>query len=158
MLRPAAELVVNLFSPRGGAEQVTLALVALNTMAPDVADWRNRLDQVVSWTDEANALAERGPRRSISAVDVLEGCLGDWPAPPVVKRLDALYLERQQRVVSGLRKPGSGDRRGARWASCCSRTATRSQRAVVSMAGVYLRAGFDRRGRAANRRPLRTDR
>ena len=127
MLRPAAELVVNLFSPRGGAEQVTLALAALNTMAPDVADWRNRLDQVVSWTDEANALAERGPRRSISAVDVLEGCLGDWPAPPVVKRLDALYLERQQRVVSGTAQArAAAIRRGARWASCCSRTATRS--------------------------------
>jgi hypothetical protein len=108
MLRPAAELVVNLFSPRGGAEQVALALAALNTMSPEVADWRDRLDQVVRWTDEANALSERGPRKSTSAVDVLEGALGDWPAPAVVKRLDALYLERQQRVVSGLRRPGGG--------------------------------------------------
>ncbi len=149
MLRPAAELVVNLFSPRGGAEQVTLALVALNTMAPDVADWRNRLDQVVSWTDEANALAERGPRRSISAVDVLEGCLGDWPAPPVVKRLDALYLERQQRVVSGLRKPGSGDSARRALGELLLAHGDEIQRAVVSMAGVYLRAGLI--GEAARR-------
>jgi tetratricopeptide (TPR) repeat protein len=149
LLRPAAELVVNLFSPRGGAEQVTLALAALNTMAPDVADWRNRLDQVVSWTDEANALAERGPRRSISSIDVLEGALGDWPAPPVVKRLDTLYLERQQRVVSGLRKPGSGDSARRALGELLLAHGDEIQRAVVSMAGVYLRAGLI--GEAARR-------
>jgi tetratricopeptide (TPR) repeat protein len=149
MLRPAAELVVNLFSPRGGAEQVALALAALNTMAPDVADWRDRLDQVVRWTDEANALAERGPRRSTSAVDVLEGALGDWPAPPVVKRLDALYLERQQRVVSGLRRPGSGDSARRALGELLLAHGDEIQRAVVSMAGIYLRAGLV--GEAARR-------
>src|SRR3954470_23738919 len=149
LLRPSAELVVNLFSPRGGAEQVTLALAALNTMAPDVADWRDRLDQVVHWTDEANAIAERGPRRSITAVDVLEGALGDWPAPPVVKRLDALYLERQQRVVSGLRRPGSGDSARRALGELLLAHGDEIQRAVVSMAGIYLRAGLV--GEAARR-------
>jgi hypothetical protein len=76
MLRPAAELVVALFSPRGGAEQVTLALAALTTLAPDVRDYRDRLDVVMRWTEEANALGERGMRRSTSAVDVLEGRAG----------------------------------------------------------------------------------
>ncbi|HXU05189.1 MAG TPA: hypothetical protein VN903_29720, partial [Polyangia bacterium] len=109
LLRPAAELVVSLFSPRGGAEQVALALAALTTMQPEVRDWRDRLDQVVRWTEEANALGDRGARRSTSAIDVLEGALGDWPAPAVVQRLDALYVERQQRVVSGLRRPGGGE-------------------------------------------------
>ena len=150
MLRPAAELVVSLFSPRGGAEQVTLALAALNTMAPDVADWRDRLEQVIRWTDEANALGERGPRmKSISAVDVLEGALGDWPAPSVVKRLDALYLERQQRVVSGLRKPGGGESARRALGELLLAHGDEIQRAVVSMGGVYLRAGLI--GEAARR-------
>ena len=60
--------IVSLFSPCGGAEQVTLALAALTTLAPDVRDYRDRLDQVVGWTEEANAVSERGPRKSTSAV------------------------------------------------------------------------------------------
>jgi tetratricopeptide (TPR) repeat protein len=142
LLRPAAELVVSVFSPRGGAEQVALALAALTTMAPDVRDWRDRLDQVVRWTEEANALGERGPRRSASAIDVLEGALGDWPAPAVITRLDALYLERQQRVVSGLRRPGSGESARRALGELLLAHGDEIQRAVVSMGGVYLRAGL----------------
>jgi tetratricopeptide (TPR) repeat protein len=150
LLRPAAELVVSLFSPRGGAEQVTLALAALNTMAPDVADYRDRLDQVIRWTDEATAFGERGPRmKSVSAVDVLEGALGDWPAPSVIKRLDALYLERQQRVVSGLRKPGGNESARRALGELLLAHGDEIQRAVVSMGGVYLRAGLI--GEAARR-------
>jgi tetratricopeptide (TPR) repeat protein len=149
-LRPAAEMVVSLFSPRGGAEQVVLALAALSTMAPDVREWRERLDQVVRWTEEANALAERGPRRaSASAVDVLEGALGDWPAPAVIKRLDALYLERQQRVVSGLKRPGGGESARRALGELLLAHGDEIQRAVVSMGGVYLRAGLI--GEAARR-------
>jgi tetratricopeptide (TPR) repeat protein len=142
LLRPAAELVVSLFSPRGGAEQVTLALAALTTMQPEVRDWRDRLDQVVGWTDEANDVSERGPRRSSSAVDVLEGALADWPAPAVITRLDALYLERQQRVVSGLRRPGGGESARRALGELLLAHGDEIQRAVVSMAGVYLRAGL----------------
>jgi tetratricopeptide (TPR) repeat protein len=149
LLKPAAELVVTLFSPRGGAEQVTLALAALATMSPDVKDWSDRLDQVVRWTDEASAYAERSPRKSSSAIDVLEGALGDWPAPAVVRRLDALYLERQQRVVSGMRRPGTSDSARRALGELLLAHGDEIQRAVVSMGGVYLRAGLI--GEAARR-------
>jgi len=149
LLRPAAELVVALFSPRGGAEQVTLALAALTTLAPDVRDWRDRLDQVVGWTEEASAVSERGPRKSSSSIDVLEGALGDWPAPAVITRLDALYLERQQRVVSGMRRPGGGESARRALGELLLAHGDEIQRAVVSMAGVYLRAGLI--GEAARR-------
>jgi len=149
LLRPAAELVVAVFSPRGGAEQVALALAALTTMAPEVRDYRDRLDQVVRWTEEANAYGDRGPRRSSSAVDVLEGALGDWPAPAVVQRLDALYLERQQRVVSGMRRPGTGESARRALGELLLAHGDEVQRAVVSMGGVYLRAGLI--GEAARR-------
>jgi tetratricopeptide (TPR) repeat protein len=149
LLRPAAELVVTLFSPRGGAEQVTLALAALTTMAPDVKDWRDRLDQVVLWTEEATAYSERSPRKSISAIDVLEGALGDWPAPAVIRRLDSLYLERQQRVVSGMRRPGANESARRALGELLLAHGDEIQRAVVSMGGVYLRAGLI--GEAARR-------
>jgi len=149
LLRPAAELVVSVFSPRGGAEQVALALAALTTMAPEVRDWRDRLDQVVRWTEEANSLGDRGPRKSNSAIDVLEGALGDWPAPAVIQRLDALYLERQQRVVSGMRRPGTGESARRALGELLLAHGDEVQRAVVSMGGVYLRAGLI--GEAARR-------
>jgi tetratricopeptide (TPR) repeat protein len=149
MLRPAAELVVALFSPRGGAEQVSLALAALTTMAPDAREWRDRFDQVISWTEEANALGDRGPRKSTSATDMLEAALGDWPAPAVVKRLDGLYLTRQQRVVSGMRRPGGGDSARRALGELLLAHGDEIQRAVVSMGGVYLRAGLI--GEAARR-------
>ena len=88
-------------------------------------------------------LEERGMRRSTSAIDVLESALGDWPAPAVVKRLDALYLERQQRfVVRRCAGRAAASRRAGRWASCCSRTATRCSAPSSAWRGVYLRAGL----------------
>jgi tetratricopeptide (TPR) repeat protein len=142
LLRPAAELVVALFSPRGGAEQVTLALAALTTMSPEVKDWRDRLDQVVLWTEESTSYSERGPRKAISAIDVLEGALGDWPAPAVIRRLDGLYLERQQRVVSGMRRPGTNESARRALGELLLAHGDEIQRAVVSMGGIYLRAGL----------------
>ncbi len=149
LLRPAAELVVSVFSPRGGAEQVTLALAALATMQPESREWRDRLDQVISWTEEANALGDRGPRKSTSAVDVLEAALGDWPAPAVITRLDGLYIGRQQRVLSGMRRPGSGESARRALGELLLAHGDEIQRAVVSLGGVYLRAGLI--GEAARR-------
>jgi len=118
-------------------------------MAPEVRDWRDRLDQVVRWTEEANSLGDRGPRKSSSAIDVLEGALGDWPAPAVVNRLDTLYLERQRQVVSGLKRPGPGESARRALGELLLAHGDEIQRAVVSMAGVYLRAGLI--GEAARR-------
>jgi hypothetical protein len=81
LLRPAAELVVAIFSPRGGDQQVTLGLVVLATLAPDVREYSDRLDQVLRWTQEASQVEERGMRRATDATDALESALGDWPAP-----------------------------------------------------------------------------
>ena len=67
----------------------------------------------------------------------------------MVKRLDALYLERQQRVVSGLRRPGGGDSARRALGELLLAHGDEIQRAVVSMAGVYLRAGLI--GEAARR-------
>jgi tetratricopeptide (TPR) repeat protein len=143
LLRPTAELVLGLFSPRGGGQQVTLALAALATLAPDPREgWNDRLDQVIHWTDEESAFDEGGGMHKASdAIDALESALGDWPSAAVVSRLDALYVARQARFASALHHPPSGD--GARRAlgELLLAHGEEMQRAVTSMAGAYLRAG-----------------
>jgi tetratricopeptide (TPR) repeat protein len=142
LLRPAAELVVALFSPRGGDQQVTLALAALATLAPDVREYSQRLDQVLSWTEEASQVEERGLRRNSDATDALESALGDWPAPVVVTRLDSMYLDRQQRFSSALRRPVGNDSARRALGDLMMAHGEELQRAVVSMAAAYLRAGL----------------
>ena len=143
LLVPAAELIVAVFSPRGGDEQVTLALAALASLVPQNRDYDQRLGQVLGWTEEASLQGERGGlRHNASAVDALEEALGDWPAPVVVHRLDALYTDRQQRFSSVLRRPiGGSDARRA-LGDLLVAHGEEMQRAVVSMAGAYLRAGL----------------
>jgi len=145
LLRPAAELVLGLYSPRGGDQQVTLALAALATLAPDAhagQEWSSRLDQVVGWTDEESTFDEGGSmRKASSAIDALESALGDWPAPPVVSRLDALYVARQTRFASALHHPPSGDSARRALGELLLAHGDEMQRAVTSMAGAYLRAG-----------------
>jgi tetratricopeptide (TPR) repeat protein len=152
LLRPAAELVLALFSPRGGDQQAVLALAALSTMAPGDPQWSDRLDQVVRWTDEESAFDEGGgPRRGGggSSADALESALGDWPAPAVVKRLDALYIARQKRLASALHQPPRTDSARRALGELLLAHGEEMQRAVTSMAAIYLRAG--RRGDAAAR-------
>src|SRR5450432_1869600 len=145
LLRPAAELVLGLYSPRGGDQQVTLALVALATLAPDAhagQEWSSRLDQVVGWTDEQSDFDEGSSmHKASSAIDALESALGDWPAPPVVSRLDALYVARQTRFASALHHPPSGDSARRALGELLLAHGDEMQRAVTSMAGAYLRAG-----------------
>jgi tetratricopeptide (TPR) repeat protein len=142
LLRPAAELVVAVFSPRGGDQQATLALAALCTLAPDVRDYSDRLDQVLRWTQEASQIEERGMRRATDATDALEGALGDWPAPSVIKRLDGIYLDRQQRFSAALRRPVGSEAGRRSLGDLMIAHGEELQRAVVSMAGAYLRAGL----------------
>ena len=143
LLRPAAELVISLYSPRGGDQQAVLALAALTTIAPAEHEWTERLDQVVRWSEEESNFDEGGgPHRGGgSAIDALESALGDWPAPAVVQRLDQLYVSRQKRFASALHHPPSGD--GARRAlgELLLAHGDEMQRAVTSLAGAYLRAG-----------------
>jgi tetratricopeptide (TPR) repeat protein len=144
LLRPAAELVLGLYSPRGGDQPVTLALAALATLAPDERqrrEWSDRLDQVVGWTDEESTFDEGGMHKASSGIEALEGALADWPAPPVVLRLDALYVERQKRFASALHHPPSGDSARRALGELLLAHGDEMQRAVTSMAGAYLRAG-----------------
>ena len=146
-------LVIALFSPRGGDEQVTLALAALATLAPD-AGTTGRSGSIRCCTGPTRRalLGDRGGmRRSASAVDALESALGDWPAPVVVLRLDALYIERQQRFSSVLRRPPAGDARAPRARRAAAR-ARRRDAAGGHQHGRRLPArGPDRRGGRADR-------
>jgi tetratricopeptide (TPR) repeat protein len=143
LLRPAAELIVGLFSPRGGDQQAVLALAALATLAPGEHEWQERLDQVVGWSDEESNFDEGGGgmHRAGSAIDALESALSDWPAPAVVSRLDGLYVARQKRFASALHHPPSGDSARRALGELLLAHGDEMQRTVTSMAGAYLRAG-----------------
>jgi tetratricopeptide (TPR) repeat protein len=142
LLRPAADLVLALFSPRGGDQQAVLALAAQATLAPREPEWSQRLDQVVRWTEEAGTFDEgSGMRKGGTAIDALESALGDWPAPAVVSRLDQLYVVRQKRFSSALHHPPSGDSARRALGELLLAHGDELQRAVTSMAGAYLRAG-----------------
>jgi tetratricopeptide (TPR) repeat protein len=152
LLRPAAELVIALYSPRGGDQQAVLALAALTTMAPTEHEWQERLEQVVRWSEEASNFDEGGGMHrgsGGSAIDALESALGDWPAPAVVLRLDQLYVARQKRFASALHHPSSPSSPSSPSADTARRAlgelllahGDEMQRTVTSMAGAYLRAG-----------------
>ena len=129
MLRPAA---------RAGRRPV---LAARRRRAGDARARRARHDgprrgRLARPARSGGALDRRGERARRAAgragapapIDVLEGALGDWPAPAVVERArrplpGAAAARRVRRCASpGQRRFGAR----ARWASCCSRTATRS--------------------------------
>lgn len=158
LIRPVAELVAALFSPRGADQQVALSSAVMVTLVPEsdpaAADWKNRLDQVIRWTEEASSAAEGGGsfRRATSAVDVLEGTLNDWPAPPVVSRLDALYADRQKKFATVLRNPVGGNESTRRaLGELLLAHGDELQRAVVNVTALYLRAGLiDRASKRAN--------
>jgi tetratricopeptide (TPR) repeat protein len=142
LLRPAAELTLALFSPRGGDQQAVLALAALATLAPTERAWQDRLGEVVHWSDEESAFDEGGGmHKGSSAIDALESALGDWPAPVVVSHLDELYVARQKRFASALHHPPSGDSARRALGELLLAHGDEMQRAVTSMAGAYLRAG-----------------
>ena len=135
-------MVLALFSPRGGDLQAVLALAALATLEPGQAQWSERLDQVVRWTEEEATFDEGGgPHRNASAADALESALGDWPAPAIVKRLDALYVGRQKKLASALHQPPRSDSARRALGELLLAHGDEIQRAVTSMAGIYLRAG-----------------
>ena len=143
-------MVATVFAPRGGDQQVALALATLATLSPEDRQTQARLDEVLRWTDEASLYGDRNAlHRSSSAVDVLESALGDWPAPVVVRRLDTLYADRQRQFSSVLRRPVGGDAARRALGDLLIAHGEEMQRSVVSMAGAYLRAGLI--GEAATR-------
>ena len=78
--------------------------------------------------------------------------------PPWSARLDALYVERQQRSAPACAAPGGGESARRALGELLLAHGDEMQRAVVSLAGIYLRAGLI--GEAARRtaRARRADR
>ncbi len=145
LLVPAARLVVSVYSPRGADQQVALASAVLATLAsgtPDGREWSDRLDQLIRFSDEAARASDSGFRRPAGAVEALEAAVNDWPAPSVVERLDALYLQRQKSLAAALRHPVTEDQgAGSPLAELLLAHGDDLQRVVVSLAALHLRSG-----------------
>jgi tetratricopeptide (TPR) repeat protein len=148
MLEPAARLVLALFSPQGAQQPVTLAAAVLATLTagtPDAREWNGRLDELVSWANESGESTESANfRRVPGAIDILEAVLADFPAPAVVERLDALYVDRQKKFSAALRNPvGGGGGESARRAlgELLIAHGDEMQRGVLNVATLYLRTG-----------------
>src|SRR5450432_1069060 len=150
LLNRSAQLVLSLFGPRGAESQSALALAVLVTIDPGAREWSERFDRLLAWTEEAGFGAENGPRRSLTAVDLLQSVLGDWPAPGVADRLTALYVERQRRFSSILRKPLPGGEEARKaLGDLLLAQGDEMQRTVASVGAIYLRCGrLDRAGAA----------
>lgn len=153
LLGRAARLVLAVFAPRGAEAQSALALAVLVTIEPSGREgqqWIDRFDRLLAWTDEAGFASENGPRRSITAVDLLQSVIGDWPAPAVADRLAGLYVERQRRFSSILKKPlPGGDEARRALGDLLMAQGDEMQRTVPSVAGTYLRCGRLDRAAAA---------
>ncbi len=146
LLEPTARLVLAIYSPQGQQQPVTLATAALATLAagtPAAQEWTARLDEIVRWSDETGESAESASfRRVPGAVETLEAVLADLPAPPVVARLDGLYMARQKKFSSALRHPvGGGESARRALGELLIAHGDEMQRGVLNVATLYLRAG-----------------
>ncbi|MEA2698860.1 MAG: hypothetical protein QOI66_3131 [Myxococcales bacterium] len=142
LLGRTARLVVALFSPRGADGQVVLALGTLATLEPGVREWSDRLDQLIKWSEEASASPETANgHRPTSAVDTLEAALGDWPAPALAMPLDGLYVDRQKKFQSVLRRPLGGESARKALGDLLMAHGEEMQRALASVVTLYLRCG-----------------
>ena len=150
LLAATARLVVGLFGPRGAEAPTALALNVLATIEPQDREWSERIDKLLAWMDEAGAAGEGASRRSLTAVDLLESVLGDWPTPVVADRLAGLLADRRQKFASILGKPlpGNDDARRA-LGDLLIAQGDEMQRAVPNVAATYLRCGRLDRAAAA---------
>jgi tetratricopeptide (TPR) repeat protein len=145
LLASAARLVLSLFAPRGAESQSALALAVLVVVEPSNHEWSERLDRLLAWTEEASIGGDSAPRRGLTAVDLLQAVLGDWPAPAVAERLSTLFSERQRRFATILKKPlpGGEDARKALGDLLLTQgdEMHEMQRTVASIAAAFLRCG-----------------
>jgi tetratricopeptide (TPR) repeat protein len=150
LLGATARLVLGLFGPRGAEAQTALALAVLATTDPGNREWTDRLDRLLAWMDEAGATGDGGGRRSLTAVDLLQTVLADWPTPAVADRLATLLSDRRQKFASILGKPlpGGDDARRA-LGDLLIAQGDEMQRAVPNVAATYLRCGRLDRAAAA---------
>jgi tetratricopeptide (TPR) repeat protein len=142
-LRQAARLTLELFAPRGHEAAVATALVVLGTLEPQNPEWPQRLDQLLSWLDEGTrlALSGAGPRSMPSSADTLEAVWASWPCPALVERLRGVYVKRQERIASALRRPlGTGNARASALGELLMEGEA-IQVTAVNLAALYLRPG-----------------
>jgi tetratricopeptide (TPR) repeat protein len=149
LLRDSAKLILAAYSPRGNELAVATALFALQVVDPSNAEWKSRLEDVLSWLDTGSELAagHGGPRRVPSTGEVLESVAAVWPAPAVLERLSKLYLDKQDRVSGFLRRPISEGARGLLSELLLDTEALSAM--SVSSASVYLRCGQFAKAREA---------
>jgi tetratricopeptide (TPR) repeat protein len=142
LLALGARRVMALHGPQGAEAPVALALYTLATLEPSSREWPERLDALLSWLDRGAqiAMSQGGPRNAASAVEVLEGVVGSWPAPAPVERLGRLYAERQEKMATLLRRPlGAPPPRAAIGELLLEGEAV--QNTAVNIVTAYLRAG-----------------
>jgi tetratricopeptide (TPR) repeat protein len=150
LLANSSRLVLALFGPRGAEAQTALALGVLATIDPQNREWTDRLDRVMAWMDEAGAAGEGGGRRNLTAVDLLQTVVGDWPTPTVADRLANLLSDRRQKFTSILGKPLPGNDDARReLGDLLIAQGDEMQRAVPNVAATYLRCGRLDRAAAA---------
>lgn len=149
LLRDSAKLILAAYSPRGNELAVATALFALQIIDPGNAEWRSRLDDVLSWLDTGSQIADGrgGPRRATSSIEVLESIAAAWPSPAVLERLSKLYLDKQNRVSGFLRRPITEGARGLLSELLLDTEALSAM--SVSSASVYLRCGQFTKAREA---------
>lgn len=142
LLVASARLTLALFSPRGAEQPSALALAVLQALEPQNREWEDRLDKLLAWTDEAGSALEGASRRTVTAVDVLQAVLGDWPTPAVADRLTKLFIQRQQRLASILKKPIPGGEEARRaLGELLMSQGDEMRRTVPGVAATYLRCG-----------------
>jgi tetratricopeptide (TPR) repeat protein len=148
LLDGAARAVVALFSPRGNEQGVATALFVLTSLEPGEKAWSERLVQLFAWLETGTQIAG-GSRAAITTpAEVLESVAGVWPSPAVVERLNAVVMERQERLSHSLRRPlGTGANRSAIGDLLVDSEAMQSL--AVSLAALYLRCGELQRAEAA---------
>ena len=113
-----------------------------------------RLDQLVALDRGGSQLDERGPRRATTPSTCSRARSAIGPRPAVVERLDALYLDRQQRVSRALRRPvAAGETARRALGDLLLAHGEEMQRAGRQHGGVYLRAGLISRGGRAHGQP-----
>ena len=148
LLARAARAVVVLFSPRGNEQAVATGLFVLTSLEPNERAWSERLQQLFAWLDTGAQMATSARANVTTPVEVLENVATVWPSPPVVDRLTALAIDRQEHLSQSLRRPlGTGASRSAIGDLLLDSEAMQSL--AVNLAALYLRCGEIRRAKGA---------
>ncbi len=144
----AAAVVLAIYSPRGNEAAVALSLFVLTSLQAENAEWHRRLDELLAWVEQ-NAEMQRTsptPRSAPTLVEVLEAVAAHWPAPSIIDRLATIYVDRQQRLVTTMRRPlGTGNADHGLGDFLLEGETV--QATALSVAALYLRSG--RREQAA---------